>query len=275
MAYMSSRFQNIIDAQVELYGRKRIIESMDAIPATTPIHMDDRLRWDKIPSVISVFVDMKGSTQLSAQEHGRGTAGAYQLFTGTAVDLFHEFEAAYIDVRGDGVFALFNQNQVYRAFAAAVTFKTFADFTFMPKLKEKTDLDLGAHIGIDQETVVVRTIGLRKNPGRDDRQNEVWAGKPINMSSKLAGKAEVGELYVSDRYHKRITDERVRMSCGCKNKERTNVKENLWEAVDVREDPKFDFDIAYCLKARWCEIHGEEYCNAIMALETRAKVGAR
>jgi class 3 adenylate cyclase len=213
---------------------------------------------------------MKGSTQLSATLHARGTAGAYQLFTGTAVKLFHEFEAPYIDVRGDGVFALFNQDQVYRALAAAVTFKTFAEKTFLPTLKEKTDLELGAHIGIDQETVLVRRIGMKRHADRTDRQNEVWAGKPVNMSSKLAGKAQAGELLVSDRYYERIVDVHARKSCGCPGGE----KVNLWEQVDVTDDEKFDFATAHCLKSRWCETHGEEYCDAILALDSSAKARA-
>ena len=69
---------------------------------------------------------MLGSTQFSASTHENATAGAYQLFTGTAVAIFDSFEASYIDVKGDGVFALFNGDQPYRALAAAVTFKTFS-----------------------------------------------------------------------------------------------------------------------------------------------------
>ena len=270
MPQIPSRFQTLIDEQVGLYGQRRTIEIRNSIPPTNTIPLNSRLHWFRIPDVISVFVDMKGSTQLSAQKHERGTAGAYQLFTGTAVDLFHAFEAPYIDVRGDGVFALFNQDQVYLAFAAAVTFKTFADTVFVPKLKEVTGIELGAHIGIDQKTVLVRRIGLKRNENRTDRQNEVWAGKSVNMSSKLAAMAGAGELLVSDRYFQHITHERVRKSCGCPG----NKKVDLWTPVDVKEDPKFDFETAYCLKTRWCETHGEEYCNAIMALDTFATARA-
>src|SRR5260370_29437009 len=198
MAQIRARFQRIIDEQVELYGCQRTTELRTRIPPTDNIPLRNRSHWLKIPDVISVFVDMKGSTQLSAQKHERGTAGAYQLFTGTAVGLFHEFDAPYIDVRGDGVFALFNQDQVYLALAAAVTFKTFADDVFVPRLQEVTNIELGAHIGIDQEVVLVRKIGLKRHIDRTDRQNEVWAGKPVNMSSKLAARPEAGELLVSD-----------------------------------------------------------------------------
>lgn len=52
--------------------------------------------------------------------------------------LFNAFEASYIDVRGDGVFALFNRDHPYRALAAAVTFKAFVHEEFVPRIKKKT-----------------------------------------------------------------------------------------------------------------------------------------
>ncbi len=275
MTYIPSRFQTIIDDQVALYGQRRTFEIRNSIPPTNTIPLNNnRLHWLRIPDVISVFVDMKGSTQLSAQKHEGGTAGAYQLFTGTAVDLFHEFDAPYIDVRGDGVFALFNQDQVYRAFAAAITFKTFADTVFVPELKKKTGIQLGAHIGIDQKTVLVRRVGLKRHADHTDRQNEVWAGKPVNMSSKLAAMGDAGDLLVSDRYFERIIHERVRKSCGCREGHPSKDKTDLWMPVDVKDDPKFDFATAYCLKTHWCETHGEEYCNAILALDASVRARA-
>ena len=183
------------------------------------------------------------------------------------MDLFHAFEAPYIDVRGYGVFALFNYDQVYRAFAAAVTFKTFADEIFVPRLQQSTGLELGPHIGIDQGVVLVHRIGLKRSGDRTDRQNEVWAGKPVNMSSKLAAQGNAGELLASDRYYCRINHKLACFSCGCPD----DQKVDLWTPVDVKDDPKYDFETAYCLKSHWCEIHGEEYCNAILALDTTHK----
>lgn len=274
MTQLPQRFQAIIDQQAEIYGRKRTIEIRNSLPDTTTIPISNPTHWLKVADVVSVFVDMKGSTQLSASVHERGTAGAYQLFTGTAVQLFHAFDAPYIDVRGDGVFALFNPDQVYRALAAAVTFKTFAEGTFVPTLQEQTGIELGAHIGIDQKTVLVRKIGLKRYGDRTDRQNEVWAGKPVNMSAKLASRSEPGELLVSERYFRHITDPLVRQSCGCVNGQPTDKKSDLWTQVDLAEDERFDFDTAYRLRTWWCETHGEEYCNAILALDSSAKARA-
>ncbi len=143
------------------------------------------------------------------------------------------------------MFALFNSDQVYRALAAAVTFKTFAAKFFAPTLKEIL-LQLGAHIGIDKETVLVRKIGLKRHAGRSDRQNEVWAGKPVNMASKLAAAAEVASFLcpICTSNRSRTSS---RASPGCPNDE----KVDLWTEVDVTEEVKFDFNTAYRQLSLW------------------------
>mgnify|MGYP004288410317 CR=1 FL=1 len=61
-----------------------------------------------------------------------------------------KFETNQIDVKGDGVFALFNAGQPHTALAAVVSFKTFVKEYFSPKVKELTELEIGGHFGIDQ-----------------------------------------------------------------------------------------------------------------------------
>ncbi len=170
------------------------------------------------------------------------------------------------------MFALFNSNQTYRAIAAAISFKTFAQVVFTPEIKKKKEeLAVGVHIGIDQRTVLVRKIGLRRTGGRTDRQNEVWAGKPVNMASKLAAKGGDGELWVSDRYYRNIDNELTRWSCGCENGVETGKKGLLWTERDLTADAKdsamFDFDTAWVLQSFWCPIHGEEFFNQILKLD--------
>ena len=264
---LPERYRDVIDEQVSVYDQGRSIQVRNKIPDTTQIPIENRKHWLRIPEVICVFVDMRGSTRLSAETYDESTAGAYQLFSGTAVRLFSEFEAPYIDVRGDGVFALFDQNQPFRALAAAVTFKTFAAKVFTPKIRDTTGVDVGAHLGIAQRTVLVRKLGFKRYRGRSDRQNEVWAGKPVNMAAKLSGSADVGEMLVSENYYEEIDHSLARMSCGCKDGEYTGEKKHLWEEVDLSDDDRFDFDTAYLLESRWCENHGEEYCEEMLNLD--------
>jgi len=260
---MPERFRAVITDQIGVYDEGRSIENRNWIPDTTDIPLDDKRRWFKIPDVICVFVDMVNSTKLSATTHDKNTAGAYQLFTDTAVRLFDKFEAPYIDVRGDGVFALFDSDQPYRAFAAAITFKTFVNEEFVDRIEKDTGVKLGVHTGIDQKTVLVKRLGMRRYAQRTDRQNEVWAGKPVNMAAKLASLTQHGELLVSERYYKRITDSRVRQSCGCPN----GTKVDLWQQFDVESDDRFDFSKAYGVGSNWCATHGAKFCDEIIGLD--------
>jgi class 3 adenylate cyclase len=257
------RFRNVIAEQIAIYGQGRSITNTNHIPDTSEIPLENPRHWLKVPDVICIFVDMLGSTKLGATTHDRGTAGAFQLFTGSAVRLFNEFESPYIDVRGDGVFALFNSNQLYRSLAAAVTFKTFSEEEFGPRIQSDTGIQVGCHIGIDQKTVLVRKLGLKRYGGRTDRQNEVWAGKPVNMAAKLASLTADKQLLASDRFFCRLTDDRAVLSCGCPS----GAKGELWREVDLAADDKFDFDKAFLLGTKWCRRHGREFCEALLALD--------
>lgn len=255
--------KSVIQGEINVFNESRSVTVRNEIPDTNEIPIENPTYWFKIPDVICVFVDMLGSTKLSAAHHEKSTAGAYQLFTNTAVKIFHEMDAPYIDVRGDGVFALFNSNQVYRAFVSAVSFKTFADLEFVPRIKQLTSIDIGCHVGIDQKTVLVRKMGLKKKNGRSDRQNEVWAGKPVNMAAKLASLSKHNQLLVSDRYYNNLSDNKARTSCGCPG----GVPVDLWKPMDVNANKMFDFDIAYSLESNWCTVHGKKYFDELLALD--------
>jgi class 3 adenylate cyclase len=256
---MPEKFRAVISEQVRIFEKPRTIEVRNSVPDTSEIPLADRSHWLRIPDVICVYVDMVKSTQLSATKQDKITAGAYQLFSDTAVRLFHEFEAPYIDVRGDGVFTLFNDDQPHRALAAAVTFKTFAAEEFVPRIEKATGLKLGSHIGIDQKTVLVKKLGLPRRGEETDRQNEVWAGKPVNMAAKLASLSKSGELWVSDRYFEGLTNDKALNSCGCPDGNRVS----LWHEEDLTGDERFDFERAYRLTSKWCVTHGNEFCSEI------------
>ena len=88
---LPERFRQEIDEQINIFNQRRTFEERRSIPDTTEIPIQDKTRWFRICSIICVCVDMLGSTQLSASIHENSTAGAYQLFTGTAVACFDKF----------------------------------------------------------------------------------------------------------------------------------------------------------------------------------------
>lgn len=255
--------QDIIDEETGHFQSSVSITERGTIPDTGLIPLVNPTAWMKIPDIIACFVDMEGSTKLSATTHPNTTAKCYRYFTQTAVKIFHEMESPYIDVRGDGVFALFDSNRPHTALAAVVSFKTFVAKEFTPRVKEATNGEvISGHYGIDCRTVLVRKMGLKIADGRTDRQNEVWAGKPVNMASKLASRSEENKVWISDRFHKLLTGDRALNSCGCGDQ--TGTRSSLWTKVDVSDDDRFDFDTAYVLGSNWCPTHGKEYLRDIV-----------
>lgn len=258
--------QAIVNAAAERYSQGEQIQSISSIPLSSSDIALDSNTWLKIDDIICVFIDMKNSTQLSAQRHDKTTAGIYQLFTGTAVKILNNFGAAYIDVRGDGAFGLFDNNKLYHALAAGVTFKSFSKYE-LPRLVQIEGINITCHIGMDSKTVLVKKVGIRRIADKTDKQNEVWAGKPVNMASKLATSGDENDLWISERVFGKFYrggSELVLKSCGCKS----GKKSNLWIMQDVTNEPKYDFDKAYKLiSAGWCEVHGGEYCSKILNLD--------
>ena len=262
--------QTIIDEETELFGRRPAVTLMNRVPDTMRIPIGGNgLNWIKVPDLICCFVDMEGSTKLSAELHERGTAKAYRFFTNTAIKIFHHFEAAYIDVKGDGVFALFDFDQPHRALAATVSFKTFVSKEFTPKLQKAANLKIGGHYGIDSGSVLVRKLGL-KAIERTDRQNEVWAGQPINVAAKLAGLSTNETVLVSGRFHGKLKGERALKSCGCQGGQYVGVHVDLWDEVDLSGDDRFEFDKAMRLKSSWCPTHGKEFCRDVVRYDLAA-----
>ena len=105
---------NIIKKETEQFEKGVSITERNTIPDTSQIPIENPETWFRIKDVTCVYVDMIGSTKLSATKRKETMAKIYRLFTETIIRIFHEFNAPYIDIKGDGVFALFNYNQVYR-----------------------------------------------------------------------------------------------------------------------------------------------------------------
>lgn len=262
---LPKRFRDVIDSELDIFRQAVSVTERRSLPATNIIPIENPTEWIKVRDVICVYVDMKGSTKLSATTHEKEMASLYRLFTSTAILLFHEFEAPYIDVKGDGVFALFNSDQAYTALCAAVSFKTFAAKEFVPKAKTKSAEDVGYHIGIDQKTLLVRKLGLKRVGDRTDRQNEVWAGKTVNMAAKLGSLAN-STLLVSDRYFASLSDKKATQSCGCGS---DGAPADIWKEMDVKDNGLFDFDKAYELSVEWCTTHGKQFCEDLLALDKK------
>jgi len=256
----------VFDDQQDKIKSLEVIEQ-NSIPSEEDMSLEVG-RWYKIRNVVSLYVDMEGSTQLTNEKYIQTSAKMYELFTGSLIKILkqEEFKAHFIDIKGDGGFALWKEKfGSVKALLAAITFKTFVERYLKPFVKlQITEWDIVSKIGITEGTVLVKRIGERNI--KDKKYNwAVWAGKPVNISSKLSDIADGDTVLATDDVFKDFSIPRelydyLILSCGCPN----DKKVNLWEEVPEFGE-KFSVKI-WRLKSKWCNTHGEEYINKVLEI---------
>ncbi len=229
---------------------------------------EGKFAWRKIEDASVVSTDLKSSTAVSYSKQDRVGARLYEASTGGAVDVLNQFNPDFVDIQGDGVFAVFSgELHAERAMCAAVTLNGFGRRLAMmlaetfgedvPEMKES-----GLKIGVDRGTLLVKRIGVR-----GDHNEPVWAGKPVVYATKCAQEADAGKAIVTSRFFRDFKDnEFVRFSCGCQDGQPGKAVAPLWRKVEV-EALGQDSD-ARELLSTWCERCGTRFCRAILAGET-------
>ena len=258
-----------LDAQAELGIQ---VTRLNEVPEVGPTNAGV---WFQIPQVTAVFADLKGSTELIATASPRVAAIAYTYFIRAMAVTLERFSAKYVDIQGDGIFGLFSgQGSTFLAAACGITMNTLVESNVSVRFQKdaSTNWKLSAGIGIDQGTLLVRRLGLRGT-----KQNEVWAGKPVNMAAKLSSLAEANEMAVSDRvfalyeHASRLQQRALIWSCGCDGEvggAGLDVPIGhtccLWEQEPAPEGLGLDFTNLHRLRSPWCVTHGSEFCDAIV-----------
>ena len=266
--------EQILDDQKDKIGHPSLeIIERNSIPSEDDMSLEVG-KWHKIRNVVSLYVDMKGSTQLTSEKFIKTSAKMYEIFTGGLIRILkqEEFKAHFIDIKGDGGFALWKERfGSVKALLAAVAFKTFVEKHLKKFVKSQiTDWNIASKIGITKGIVLVKKIGARNT--QDKKYNwAVWAGEPINISAKLSDMSEGDTVLVTDDVFqdfstpKELRDYLI-LSCGCDGKGNCTEKGPvvLWEEKPELE-PEFSTKI-WKLKSKWCDIHGEEYINEVLKI---------
>ena len=248
------------------------ITTRNDVPEVGPVN---RGLWFQIPRVTAIFADLKNSTGLNADDGPRVAAYAYTYFIRAMTVTLERFSAGYIDIQGDGIFGLFSgQGSRFCAAACAVTMRTLVEREVASLFEKDAEADwkLTAGIGIDHGTLLVRRLGLRGT-----KENEVWAGKPVNVAAKLSSQAGSNQIMVSERVFSqyrsasKLRQRALLWSCGCSDgiagtgfDVPAGQTSCLWEEVSAPTGIGLDFPSMYRLKSAWCKTHGPEFCEAII-----------
>ena len=248
------------------------VVNQDAVPESGPAN---RGLWWRIPNVTAVFADLKGSTALSSSVPPEAAAIAYTYFIRAMTVTLEKFSAGYIEIQGDGIFGLFGgQRSVFLAAACAITMRTQVERAVAVKFKKDASVqwNLKVGIGIDQGALLVRRLGLK-----GAKQNEVWAGMPVNAAAKLSSVAGPNQVVVSDRvfagYERaaKIRQKALIGSCGCSGGNRgaglsaaAGQAPMLWTKRAAPKNLGLDFGNVYKRESGWCVKHGAEFCEALV-----------
>ena len=257
--------QTVSDVRTQLNQQSELGVSVELRGGVSGDISSHRGRWDKIPEASVVFVDIKGSTKLVNAASLEKISEVYTHFVRGMSIIFDNFNAGYVDIQGDGLFGVFTGgNSLFRAIACAITMNTVVSRVMPDYIRNYPIVPwkLAVGIGIDQADVQVRRLGIP-----NVKQNEVWAGKPVNMASKLSSRASHNQILVSDRVYRQIKSADVHRKSAILtdypyvSKSRKGQK---WH--DETPSPKrgFDFDTIYRTNKVWSLEHADELCEAVV-----------
>lgn len=223
--------------------------------------------WIKLPEVVAVVCDLKGSTHLGTGKHDTSTARIYKSSVEGAVSILHNFGANFIDIQGDGGFGLFWGDRAFeRALCAAVTIRTFSE-DLVERLNKRWPgaPETGYKVGIHAARTLVKSIGTRRVISE---QEAVWAGRPVNYAAKCAQAADRHQVIVTQRvWEKFKNNDFIAFSCDCND----GPTANLWNDTTVDRLPAED-QAAVVLKSGWCKTCGPSYCDAILSGQTKREI---
>lgn len=222
----------------------------------------DKRTWKRVENVVVVVVDLKGSTKLDFVGYANTSARLYEALMSNCVRIADRFAASFVDIQGDGLFAMFHGDGAYeRALCAGITFKTFSAEVLVPRIQSQFSErfpDTGLKVGMHSGTVVAKKVGIRGT------NEPVWAGKPVNWAFKAAQKADADELVATRRVFQKFEDnDYVTHSCGCQGGQPTGGVNRLWSPREVETLPDAQSD-CMVLTSSWCKNHGDEFCQAIL-----------
>jgi class 3 adenylate cyclase len=244
------------------------VDATKQFPTRSQIPTDRR--WLQIEDVVAMVADLKGSTRLSFNRHASSSARTYEAVTGSGIEIVEAFDPAFIDVQGDGFFALFHgKHASARAFCAALTLRTFSERIFVPEIRKVMPdgypTDTGLKTGIARSTLLVKKVGGKT-------AEPIWAGKAVNYAAKCAQAADAHQIIVTpDVYTLLEGNDYIRYSCRCVSllaKAFAAAPHPVWDKLHVRSLGEYGRGCRVRTRP-WCETCGNEFADAILSGEHR------
>lgn len=184
-------------------GHRRLL--LDAISALQGEEQGEQEQWSideqsgERRQVSILFADLVGYSQLSAELDPEQVHEVLEAFFALADSAVVDYGGTVDKHIGDCVMGIFGApvargNDAERAVRAAVTIRDGA-----PGLSEKIGRDISAHIGVASGEVLAATAG-------SVRSEYTVTGQSVNLASRLADRAQIGEILISEAVHDAVRD---------------------------------------------------------------------
>lgn len=258
-------------------AKRRLVEATEVEDQAAPIDADEDLysqaaKWKKYQKVVTVTADLKGSTKLVADGMWvKSTAAIYDAAIEPMARMFDAFDCDFVDVQGDGGFALFTGDlAAERAVCAAISIQTFSKEHLVPLIEDKyrsatKKPKTGFKLGVATSDVLARKVGIP----RTDHQAPIWAGRAVNYAAKAAQQADLHRILVTRQIGDVIQgNDYLAYSCGCVDGRAKGSFSSLWspEQIDHVDSASAE---GLVLESTWCSNCGDDFCAAVLRGETR------
>lgn len=267
MSELADATQAALDTSIHVERRSSFPAKISDLPLKAGCY------W-RLDDVAVVSCDLKGSTRISYSKQDRVAARIYEASTGNCVRVLREFEPNFVDIQGDGVYALYHGDLAReRAMAAALTLKSFSNKTLGGALDklfkeavEESDPDgepfhSGLKIGAAVGTLLAKRVGVR-----GEHNEPVWAGKPVNFAVKCAQAADRHGVIVTERFFEHFkANDFVLYSCGCSGEPRAWWQQQTVETIGADGATCW----AFPAHTNWCADCGDRFASAIRSGKSR------
>ncbi len=214
---LSAAIEKIVDTEVlekDLSG---------TLPKIDDLHDSNKVYNGKV-SVL--FVDMRGSTKLPGEFDAEQLVKIYRSYIRTIVQAIRYSNGFARDFMGDGVLALFidddNGKSEDKAVCAARYITTAIDKFLNPVLDKKLNYRISCGIGIHTGEISLSKVGMKGKEQDENAENEfgiAWIGNSTNLACKQCGVVECGTIFISASTYSALSD--------------LNKKDN-WNPIDIQ-----------------------------------------
>ena len=203
----------LLSEAVEKIVMKEVLENevVGILPKVDELNDSNKIYRGKV-SVL--FVDMRESTKLPEQYSSDQLVKIYRSYIRVVVQAIRYSGGVVRDFMGDGVLALFVDNEdgtsEDKAVHAARYITTAIDKFLNPVLDSKINHRISCGIGINTGEVSLSKVGMRGKESDDNSENEfgiAWIGNSTNLACKQSSIVECGTIFISNSTFVNLSNE--------------------------------------------------------------------